>query len=167
MCIRDSNCSVNNAKIEINEELNTLTLGALVGNSNATIRNSYATDISFNINKAVIVNGVGGIAGVSNGIVQYCYTQGDIVTSKSNTGGIVGTNSGNVRNNYSLNNIEKNAINTEGIVGFNNKSGDGGVTNNLYIGNLYSSGEIANRIVGNNVLGSGNYGYKKQKMNGE
>ena len=162
-----NNCSVNNAKIEINEELNTLTLGALVGNSNATIRNSYATDISFNINKAVIVNGVGGIAGVSNGIVQYCYTQGDIVTSKSNTGGIVGTNSGIVRNNYSLINIETSAINTAGIVGFNNKSGDGGVTNNLYIGNLYSSGEIANRIVGNNVLGSGNYGYKKQKINGE
>ncbi|MBS5855098.1 MAG: hypothetical protein KIC56_07840 [Clostridium sp.] len=160
------NCSVINGKVEIEQELSKLTLGGIAGTSNATIRNSYVRNISFDINKAIIVNGIGGIVGENKGTIQYCYSQGEIVTTKENIGGIAGTNSGIIQNNYSLINIDTKAIYTGGIVGFNSKSGDSGVINNLYIGNLYSTGDIENRISGNIVLGRGNYGYKKQLING-
>ena len=160
------NCSVINGKIEIEQELSKLSLGGIAGTSNAIIRNSYTRNISFDVNKAIIVNGIGGIVGENTGTIQYCYSQGEIVTTKEKTGGIAGSNSGIIRNNYSLVNIDTKAIYTGGIVGFNSKSGDSGIINNLYIGNLYSTVDIENRISGNSILGRGNYGYKKQLING-
>lgn len=73
-------------KIEIEQELSKLSLGGIAGTSNAIIRNSYTRNISFDVNKAIIVNGIGGIVGENTGTIQYCYSQGEIVTTKEKRG---------------------------------------------------------------------------------
>ena len=163
------NCSVSNGEIKTIGEAKSVSLGGLVGTSYyTTIKNSYVTDIEIEVEKVLTSKGIGGMVGANNsGTVQYCYTEGRIKTEKEKVGGIAGTNTGSIKNNYSKVNIETTSIYAGGIVGENQTKGDIGVVYNLYIGNIYSRGEIENRIVGNGILSNKNYGYKEQRVNGE
>ena len=162
------NCSVNHIEIKTEGEAKSVMLGGLIGGAySTTISNNYGTDIKIEVKEALNSKGIGGLVGENGGTIQYCYVEGKIETEKEKAGGIAGNNTGSVKNNYSKVDIETTSIYVGGIVGENQKRGENGVIYNLYLGNLYSRGEIENRIVGNGILSERNYGYKEQRINGE
>ena len=167
------NSSVINSKININNYIESVSIGGIIGyNVNAVIKNCFVNNIEINIENALMSQGIGGIAGRSNGgAVQNCYTNGIINSNREYVGGIVGYSTKEISNCYSLMQINTTANFTSGIVGYVNFSAgdyknENPIKYNLYLGDIYTEGEITNRISGNASLGKGNYGYKEQQISG-
>ena len=167
------NSSVINSKININNYIESVSIGGIIGyNVNAVIKNCFVNNIEINIENALMSQGIGGIAGRSNGgAVQNCYTNGIINSNREYVGGIVGYSTKEISNCYSLMQINTTANFTSGIVGYVNFSAgdyknENPIKYNLYLGDIYTEGEITNRISGNASLGRGNFGYVDQQISG-
>ena len=171
---RIKNCSVNNFIIvkETNENTEKQYIGGIAGNiSNTTIENCYVNNLEFNLNDAVNAY-TGGIVGYEKGYgsIKNCYAKGKIITDGGNVGGIIGyIEECEIENCYSYVNISSKNRNIGGIVGrFYGSDGDS-ISNNLSIGNLYTTQGIdsLNRIIGNmSNTENNNYSYEKQLLQG-
>jgi len=95
---------------------------------------------------------VGGIAGENNGIVQDCYTTGDITGSFNCVGGVVGYNNTNgiVKNCYATGNVAHDQF-VGGVVGLNS-----GTVQYCYATGDVSGGRHIGGVVGSS---DGQYGY--------
>ncbi len=174
------NSSVSNLSFEQTDKTNYHTIGGMIGYSNTNktdVKNCFVKGLNINV-KNTYINGIGGIIGSSQGVLNilYCYTEGMIVTSTAYAGGIYGKiDRGNaeVQYCYSLVNITSSLTSGNEYVG-----GIGGycynvltTKNNLYVGNTYVAKETtanSRRIVGNQENSSkySNYAYKDQILNG-
>ena len=167
------NSSVTNSKIYIENYVEKLTFGGITGSgTSANIQNSFIQNIQVKINNILSTDGIGGIIGKNtSGTIKNCYTTGKIETNREYTGGIAGYSTGEISNCYSVININSTAKYIGGIVGYVTFSpGDFSAANpikyNMFLGNIYTTSEINNRIVGNGEIGSGNFGYIDQKISG-
>ncbi|MCT4643103.1 MAG: Ig-like domain-containing protein [Bacteriovoracaceae bacterium] len=91
--------------------------GGIVGrlSSGATISECYAIS---DINGPRLF--VGGIAGMSEGNIEFCYAKGDLVASQSHIGGLVGYQlAGSISNSFSRANVSADVV-VGGIVGLSN-----------------------------------------------
>lgn len=194
--IKVQNCSVQGLNIDLeNSNATSIRVGGLIGylyaygGVDVYVTNDFAQNIS--INADVTSNtGVGGIIGYKghdadekkkigepNFYIQNCYTTGKINTMYR-AGGILGY--GLYANTYiqkcwsTLNITSKmmsGSADIGGIVGYSG-TGVNNISNNLYLGNIYVSGndvKNVNRIFGFNAGTSSykNYAYKDQLINGE
>ena len=164
------NSSVQNAKIEVKNNIGTITAGGLVGQANiTTVLNSFVQDCEIIIKNADSYQGIGGIIGYEGGLGQIsnCYAVGTLKIEGQNVGGIVGRTKGNVKSCYSLVSIETEDEFLGGVVG-NNLNTASDISNNLALGDLYSkiNSETMHRVIGNSTV-DGNYAYKNQKINGQ
>ena len=178
--VRDSytnlikNSSVTNIEINTNIQNtpNSLYIGGIAGYiSNSTIENCYVQGLKINDTKAVSV-GVGGIIGNAGGTnsIKNCYSEGSIYSENINVGGIIGKiDGGNIENCYSKVNISTTNNNVGGIVGTLGSTEIDNISNNLSIGNIYTTQGINNlrRIAGDNLnTVNNNYAYEQQLLNG-
>ena len=170
-----SNCSVSNIRIENNNEMNKVNVGAIVGHSNQSqIENTYVLNMNWTFSNIKDLK-AGGIIGYENymeGKITNCYAIGSINVETGDIGGIAGNYSGSISNTYSEVNIETMSDNVGGIVGYDrsNINNLSLISNNFAIGNLYSSkeSEFIGRIAGRSVKESkNNYVYEYQKLNGK
>ncbi len=171
---RVRNSSVNNIEINANISgtLNEMHIGGLAGRvTGTTIENCYASGLWIDDSKAVST-GVGGIIGFGSGANSLinCYAEGKITSDNINVGGVVGyIENGIIENCYSKVNISTTNNNIGGIVGIYIESDISTISNNLSIGNIYTTSgtDNLNRIVGNNedTLGN-NFSYENQLLNG-
>ena len=103
-------------------------------NSNAIVKNlAVHATIEATANAAM-----GGIAGLSFGTIQNCYTEGSITSTTHNVGGIVGSNSNTIQNCYSTALCTAAAAAAGGIAGYNTKN----------IRQCYATGAITGKSVG-------------------
>ena len=163
------NCGINNVTI-INETYsNSTRIGALVGNvSNATITNCYAIDINIQTKNNTYI-GVGGLIGQSNNsTTTNCYSNGKIEIDGNKTGGMIGYlyNNSKLYNSFSYTDITGNITEVGGIVG--NIASGCQMSNNLALGNMYTSqlSTSPKRIAGSGTLTNTNYAYSNQRLNG-
>ena len=166
------NCSANNVKITVSGNLSNVIIGGLVGQiANTTIENCYVKRLYINDTKGVS-SGIGGIAGLGDNSnkIRNCYAEGQINSVNLNVGGIIGAiGTANIENCYSKVNISTTNSNVGGIIGLYSGSRLESITNNLSIGNIYTTSglDILNRTIGNNSdTVSNNYAYEKQLLNG-
>ena len=164
------NSSVQNAKIEVKNNIGTIVAGGLVGQSNiTTVQNSFVQDCEIIIKNADSYQGIGGIIGYEGGLGQIsnCYAVGTLKIEGQNVGGIVGRTKGDVKTCYSLISIETEDEFLGGVVG-NNLNTASDISNNLALGDLYSkiNSDTMHRVIGNSTV-DGNYAYKNQKINGQ
>ncbi len=169
--VKVKNCSVTDSKINFIEFIEDITVGSIVGKcSNSSIENTFVQNVEININNALNINGIGGIVGkIDTGKIENCYSTGSIHANKGYIGGIAGDNNDIILKSFSNMHIETTSGIAGGIVGKNEfKPGDSAdgipVKYNLYLGNLYTKTNIANRISGNGNMGIENYGYINQKI---
>ena len=172
--VKVKNCSVTDSKINFIEFVENITVGSIIGEClNSSIENTFVQDVEINVCNALNINGIGGIVGKINySKIENCYSTGSIHANKGYIGGIAGDNNNIILKSFSNMNIETISGEAGGIVGkneFNPGDTAGGipVKYNLYLGNLYTKTNIANRISGNGNMGIENYGYKNQKIVGE
>ena len=163
------NCGINNVTI-INETYSTSTKigGLIAATSIANVNNCYATNVNI-ITKNNTYTGVGGLIGqTNNSTITNCYATGKIEIDGSNAGGLVGFMYGSSKlyNSFDYVNITGNATAIGGIVG--NITSGCQISNNLALGNLYTSilDEKGNRIAGTGTLTDINYAYANQRLNG-
>ena len=163
------NCGINNVTI-INETYSTSTkIGGLIAETSiANVNNCYATNVNI-ITKNNTYTGVGGLIGqTNNSTITNCYATGKIEIDGSNAGGLVGFMYGSSKlyNSFDYVNITGNATAIGGIVG--NITSGCQISNNLALGNLYTSilDEKGNRIAGTGTLTDINYAYANQRLNG-
>ena len=167
------NSSVTNENIQIGTYIDNITIGGIMGRSiYSNIENCFAQELDIEVTNALTLKGIGGILGVnSNGSVTNSYTSGKIKANKEYVGGIVGYNTHTVTKCFSTVNLETTAGYVGGIVGYTayipgDTDTENPVKYNLYLGNIYTSTEISNRIVGNGSIGKENFGYENQKVTG-
>ena len=190
------NCGISNLNIEFeNPAVTDVVVGGIIGyiyifgGVTVQIQNNFVQDLNIyaNVNST---KGIGGILGLKSHdtdimfkqgtpyiYVKNCYTSGKINTP-INAGGIIGYEVfGNtfVSNCYSTIDVTSSTTSGSaaigGIVGYNS-SGDEGVKNSLYLGNIYIAGNNVldfNRIAGNTkgTSANKNYAYKDQLISGE
>ena len=164
------NSSVQDTKIEIENNVGTIIVGGIVGQSNiSTIQNSFVQDCEFIIRNALSYQGVGGIVGYESGLgqIKNCYSVGSMEVEGQNVGGIIGRTQGTVTSCYSMVDIQTEDEYLGGIIG-NNLNSDNISSNNLALGDLYSKidSQTMNRAIGNSTV-KGNFAYEKQKINGQ
>ena len=164
------NSSVTNESIKIETYLDNLTLGGLMGQSTySNIENCFAQELDIEVTNALALKGIGGILGVNkNGSVSNTYSTGKIKANKEYVGGIVGYNSDIVNKCFSTVNLESTAGNIGGIIGYNSYTSSSGipVKYNLYLGDIYTTINLSNRISGNASIDNTNFGYENQKFTG-
>ena len=164
------NSSVTNESIKIETYLDNLTLGGLMGQSTySNIENCFAQELDIEVTNALALKGIGGILGVNkNGSVSNTYSTGKIKANKEYVGGIVGYNSDIVNKCFSTVNLESTAENIGGIIGYNSYTSSSGipVKYNLYLGDIYTTINLSNRISGNASIDNTNFGYENQKVTG-
>ena len=164
------NSSVTNESIKIETYLDNLTLGGLMGQSTySNIENCFAQELDIEVTNALDLKGIGGILGVNkNGSVSNTYSTGKIKANKEYVGGIVGYNSDIVNKCFSTVNLESTAGNIGGIIGYNSYTSSSGipVKYNLYLGDIYTTINLSNRISGNASIDNTNFGYENQKVTG-
>ncbi len=167
------NSSVTNENIKIDTYLDSITIGGIMGQSSySNIENCFAQALDIQVTNALTLKGIGGILGVnSNGSVANSYSTGKIKANKEYVGGIVGYNYNTVNKCFSIVNLESTAGYIGGIIGYNaftpgDMNSETPVKYNLYLGNIYTSTDISNRISGNGSMGKENYGYVNQKVTG-
>lgn len=112
-------------------------VGSLIGISNGTVSNSYATG-----------NGtgdsfVGGLIGSSAGTVNNNYATGNI-TGDSFVGGLIGSSGGTVNNNYATGNVTGDGW-VGGLIGY---SGSGSTVSNSYATGNVTGGARAGGLIG-------------------
>ena len=174
------NSSVSGLNIESKDNQKIYIIGGIVGLANGyTItKNCYVNGLEIKTEQNTI-NGIGGIIGRGNGsgagtIIEYCYSNGSIITDSQYTGGIFGQvgSVANIRNCWSLVNITCNmttgSVYVGGIGGYHPR--EDRTNNNVYFGNTYVVNETvenSKRIVGNYTNNNrNNYGYENQIING-
>ena len=163
------NSSVINSRINIDNYTESVMIGGIIGSNAGVINNSFVNDLEIYVQNALVSSGVGGIVGnSSSGALQNCYSSGSINSNREYAGGIVGYSNVEVSECYSIMQIKTTANFTSGIVGYMNKGkeDENSIKYNLYLGNIYTEGEITNRISGNASLGRGNFGYVDQQISG-
>ena len=166
------NCSANNVQITVSGNLSDVIIGGLAGQiDNTYIENCYVIGLYINDTKGVN-SGIGGIAGFgnnSNNIIN-CYSEGNIESDNINVGGIVGNiGTANIKNCYSKVNVSTTNSNVGGIAGAYSGSDITTISNNLSIGNIYTTSGLngLNRIVGSSSgTSDSNYAYENQMLNG-
>ena len=169
------NCSVNDLKVKVSIEgtPSSMVIGGIVGYGEySTIENCYTYKIDISDKKGVS-SGIGGIVGrVSSeaSSIKNCYSEGKISSENNNVGGIVGeTTKVNIENCYSKVNITTTSSDVGGILGLYSGDDLSTISNNLSIGNLFSTSglNVINRIVGNEEdTANNNYAYENQMLNG-
>ena len=162
------NSSVNNLSIKINNSNASYSIGGIIGfGYNASIENCYIKDLNFNLD-TITNSGIGGLAG-SSGIIRInnSYASGVIESNDGNIGGIAGYGNMYIDNCYSKVDIISDSDYIAGLVGNSTRS-VGDYSNNLVLGNIYSSKITQNikRMVGNLDLTGNNYAYSNQLING-
>ena len=166
------NVSVINSKMIIDNYIESIGIGGIVGYANGTsIKNSFTNNVIIQITDALISSGIGGIVGWSSGQIQNCYSEGSIEANREYVGGIAGYATSGISMCYSNMKIKTTANYTSGIVGYvdfqpGDENKENPIKYNLYLGNIYTEGEITNRISGNASLGRGNFGYVDQQISG-
>ena len=175
------NVSVTDLSVNVDDSNSSFAIGGLIGyvGDYNVIKNSFVQDVNINEKASLIINGIGGIIGITSQNVEYkaienCYVVGNIETTKGNTGGITGRAENiDIKNCISYVNIVAEQDNIAGIIGEETKSNVNSTStleDNLVLGNLYSSSistnEI-NRIIGNREDTENNYAYKNQLINGQ
>ena len=167
------NSSVTNESIQIVTYLDNITIGGIMGRSTySNIENCFAQELDIEVTNALTLKGIGGILGINSaGSVSSSYSTGKIKANKEYVGGIVGYNSHTVDKCFSTVNLESTAGYIGGIVGYNafipgNTNAEIPVKYNLYLGNIYTTTDISNRISGNGSMGKENFGYENQKVTG-
>ena len=105
-------------------------VGAIVGNNNGEIHNSYATG-----NVEVTESSVGGIVGENNGEIYNSYAAVDVKGNDTYVGGLVGSNGGEIYNSYATGSVEGTKDSVGGLVGWNRDSGT--------ISGSYATGNVA------------------------
>ena len=167
------NSSVINSKIIIANYIEDVGIGGISGHNYGVIKNSFTNNLEIQVENALISSGIGGIVGRNDslGTIQNCYSSGTIKSNREYVGGITGYSLNEISNCYSVMQLKTTANYTSGIVGYTNfQPGDIEAENpikyNLYLGNIYTDGEITNRISGNASLGRGNFGYAEQQISG-
>ena len=167
------NSSVTNGTVIINNYMEYIKLGGIVGEANsANVKNCFVQNLNIKVSNLLSNQGIGGIIGYqNNGVTTNCYSTGKIESNKEYVGGIVGYTTNEISNCYSITNIQTSAGYIGGIVGYmsftpGNENSDNPIKYNLYLGNLYTSSNTSNRIVGNGDMGIGNVGYIDQSIIG-
>ena len=166
------NSSITDLNINVTAEQDEMYIGGLVGYIYTTsIENCYVQGLNIKDLKGVNA-GIGGLVGTgtdANSIIN-CYAEGKIDSNNLNVGGLIGsTTSINIENCYSKVNISTTNSNIGGIIGSYSLTDLRTITNNISIGNIYTTSglDALNRIVGNNgELTTNNYAYEKQLLNG-
>lgn len=176
-----NNCSVTNIEINTNIEgmLADMYLGGIAGNiNNSSIENCYVQGLKINDVQAIntAIGGIVGLIGNNMNTIKNCYAEGRIISKNMNVGGIAGKAQNNdtiIENCYSKVDISSTNNYIGGIVGVHTGSTAttiaSNITNNLSIGNLYTTTGVENlgRIIGNQIeLGNNNYSYENQLLNG-
>ena len=105
-------------------------VGAIVGNNNGEIHNSYATG-----NVEGIGLRVGGIVGENNGAIYNSYAAVNVKGNDTYVGGLVGSNGGEIYNSYATGSVEGTKDSVGGLVGWNRDSGT--------ISGSYATGNVA------------------------
>jgi filamentous hemagglutinin family protein len=105
-------------------------VGGLVGQSSGTVSESYATG-----NVSGTGNGVGGLVGQNNGTVTNSYATGGTIGGDLEVGGLVGQNQGSVIDSYTTGSV-KGVGDVGGLVGYN-------VGAHSAIGTSYSVGKVS------------------------
>ena len=175
------NCSVSSIEMNTNIEgiPSEMYIGGLIGRSNgSSIENCYVQGLKINDTQAVN-SAIGGIVGSINNTIntiKNCYSEGRIISENMNAGGIAGKAQSNdtiIENCYSKVDISSTNNYIGGIVGVHTGNNAttiaSNITNNLSIGNLYTTTGVENlgRIIGNQIeLGNNNYSYENQLLNG-
>jgi len=113
-------------------------VGGLVGQTSGTVSESYATGSVTGAG-----NGVGGLVGANNGAVIDSYSTGAVAGSSLEVGGLVGQNAAAVSDSYTTSSV-KGVNDVGGLVGYN-------VGAHAAIGTSYSVGEVS--ASGSNVGG--------------
>ena len=159
------NSSVTNESIQIVTYLDNITIGGIMGRSTySNIENCFAQELDIEVTNALTLKGIGGILGINSaGSVSSSYSTGKIKANKEYVGGIVGYNSHTVDKCFSTVNLESTAGYIGGIVGYNafipgDTNAEIPVKYNLYLGNIYTTTDISNRISGNGSMGKENFG---------
>ena len=174
MTIKNSSISGLKIVVDVEETQEQLYIGGFVGiNSALTIENCYVRGLEV-IDKKAINSGIGGIVGTGSGIsnISSCYSEGKIISENDNVGGIAGNISADnniIQNCYSKINISTLGNNVGGIIGQYVGTNLENITDNLSLGNLYSTQGVdsINRIVGDNdTTTENNYSYEKGLING-
>ena len=166
------NVSVINSKMIIDNYIESIGIGGLVGYTDGTsIKNSFTNNVEIQVTDALMSSGIGGIVGRSSGPIQNCYSVGSIEANREYVGGIAGYATSDISMCYSNMEIKTTANYTSGIVGYvdftpGDELKENPIKYNLYLGNIYTDGEITNRISGNSSLGRGNFGYTEQQISG-
>ena len=120
-------------------------VGGLVGNSSATITNSYVTG-------SVLGNRfVGGLVGdnQSAGFIRNSYATASVEGTGANVGGLVGRNSATIMNSYAIGSVEGSGANVGGLVGNNQSAGS--IRNSYATGRVIGSGDTVGGLVGGNA----------------
>ena len=190
------NCGITNLNIEFtNASVTEAMVGGIIGyiytfgGVDSYITNNYVQNLFIDAN-VTSNTGIGGIVGYKSHdtdqsikagtpyfYIKNCYTTGKII-AKTRIGGILGyAHYANcyVQNCYSLVNINSNLTSGSVYIGGITGANEGGancIVNNLYLGNIYVSGNnLPNefRIYGSNAntTTTNNYAYKDQLFNGE
>ena len=139
--------------------------------SSSTIENCYVINLNIN-NKKAVTGRTGGLTGGNTGsnIIVNCYTEGKIKAENPYVGGLIGgLGADNVENCYSKVNISTTDNNVGGLIGGALVLDANSISNNLSIGNIYTSAGLdgMNRIQGSTTsTTSTNYAYKNQLLNG-
>jgi hypothetical protein len=132
-------------------------VGGLVGQSNGSITDSYATG-----NVTGSSDYVGGLAGNSVGNITNCYATGEIKGANYG-GGLIGSSGGNITDSYATGDVTGAGSSVGGLVG-NSSNGNitdshatGDVTGSGYVGGLAgsSSSSITNCYAKGNAVSSG------------
>ena len=164
------NSSVSNLEIK-NHTLSTITrVGGLVGIAiGGYIENCYVQNANIEVKENLNYDGVGGLIGnIQNEktVVENCYVTG-VINTDSSVGGIVGYNNGkNISKCYSAIDIIGENNDVGGIIANNHNNAI--VQNNLFLGNIYSSGENnkTDAICASKDLKDNNYIYEGVTVNG-
>ncbi len=167
-----TNSSVNNIQINTEGAQSEIYVGGIAGGiQNATVENCYVRGLVINDVKGVS-SGIGGIVGLGRNVntIRNCYSEGTIISDNINVGGIVGNiATATIENCYSKINISTTNSNVGGIIGSYSGGDISTISNNLSIGNIYTTSGLdsINRIVGSSSsTASNNYAYEHQLLNG-
>ena len=122
--------------------------GGLVGQNHGNITNSHAT-VTLNGN-----NSVGGLVGSNTGAITYSYAAVK-VNGDNDVGGLVGENDGSITNSFATGSVSGSSIDVGGLVGENET--DGMITNCYATGNVDGNDDVGG-LVGDNLFTTFGFG---------
>ena len=136
-------------------------VGALVGDNDGAITNSYATGA------VTGKRNVGGLAGINNGSITASYAAASVTLTggDDNVGGLVGNNNGGtIITSYATGAVTGDRNNVGSLAGRNTSRGT--VTRSYAAGPVSGSGNNVGGLVGNNSNGTINKGYFDSDVSG-